>query len=381
MSGTGHVALLTNFLPPYRVCLLRELEQIFGKMTVLISTEMEPARSWHVDHANLTVRLQRNLALSSRWRQPDRFTEQSLIHVPYDTIPQLASLRPDAILAGELGARTLQAAIYRKFRTRCPLVVWITVSETTEMYRGRLRTALRRFLLRAADAIIVNGESGARYVCGLGVDPARVFRASQTTELSAFLQGPTRRGPGVRRRLLCSGQLVARKGLDRLIGCLAERFSKSQGSIAELWIVGDGPEASRLRELRCPVNLHLRFFGHVDYGRLPEIYAQAGILAFPTLADEWGMVVVEAMAAGLPVLGSVYSQAVEELVIDGRNGWTFRPDSPEQMEHALDRALTTTTEELDQMAENARGDVTHLTPARVATKMAAAIDYAFAHGS
>ena len=53
---------------------------------------------------------------------------------------------------------------------------------------------------------------------------------------------------------------------------------------------------------------------------------KVGVLVFPTLADEWGLVVNEALAAGVPVLGSLYSQAVEELVRDGENGWTFRPD-------------------------------------------------------
>ena len=57
---------------------------------------------------------------------------------------------------------------------------------------------------------------------------------------------------------------------------------------------------------------------------MAEVYAKASLFAFPTLADEWGVVVNEAMAAGLPVLGSIYSQAVEELVEDGVSGWVFR---------------------------------------------------------
>jgi hypothetical protein len=101
-------------------------------------------------------------------------------------------------------------------------------------------------------------------------------------------------------------------------------------------------------------------------------------LVLPTLADEWGLVVVEAMAAGLPVLGSLYSQAVEELVVDGRNGWTFLPDDPCGMQSAIHRALGASVGELNQMAENARQDISGLTPSAMAEKMAAAINYAFA---
>src|SRR5258708_40228945 len=54
-----------------------------------------------------------------------------------------------------------------------------------------------------------------------------------------------------------------------------------------------------------PQNITVKFCGAVAYSELPGIYAQCGLLVFPTLADEWGMVVNEALAAGLPILGSV----------------------------------------------------------------------------
>ena len=62
--------------------------------------------------------------------------------------------------------------------------------------------------------------------------------------------------------------------------------------------------------------------------------------------DEWGVVVNEAMSAGLPVMGSIYSQAAVELVSDGANGWLFDPRSEQNVYATLDRALSTPTEEL-----------------------------------
>jgi glycosyltransferase involved in cell wall biosynthesis len=119
----------------------------------------------------------------------------------------------------------------------------------------------------------------------------------------------------------------------------------------------------------------------VPYDRLPEVYRQAGVLVFPTLADEWGLVVVEAMAAGLPVLGSLYSQAVEDLVTDGLNGWTFRPDDSVSLLSALDRALLTSGAELDQMGWEARNRVRNMTPRVMMQQVMAAIDYSYAHDS
>jgi glycosyltransferase involved in cell wall biosynthesis len=87
-----------------------------------------------------------------------------------------------------------------------------------------------------------------------------------------------------------------------------------------LELVGDGPEAVRLARVPLPGNVTVRCSGTVAYEQITGAYARAGLFVFPTLAYEWGLVVNEAMAAGLPVLGSVYSQAVEELVRDGVSG-------------------------------------------------------------
>jgi hypothetical protein len=106
---------------------------------------------------------------------------------------------------------------------------------------------------------------------------------------------------------------------------------------------------------------------------MPEIYAEAGILAFPTLADEWGLVVNEAMAAGVPVLGSRYSQAVLELVEDARTGWTFRPDRADECLDAIDRALATPPEDLERMRSACRERVAEFSFEAVAERMLDAI--------
>jgi glycosyltransferase involved in cell wall biosynthesis len=149
----------------------------------------------------------------------------------------------------------------------------------------------------------------------------------------------------------------------------------------ELWIAGDGPMRSALASFAAPSNLEIRMLGHVPYDRLPEIFRQCGILAFPSLADEWGMVVVEAMASAMPVLGSIHSQAVEELVSDRETGWIFNPNEAQEMEEAIASALTTPIEVLNNMGALARERVRQLTPAAMADQIEAAMDYASADRS
>ena len=99
------------------------------------------------------------------------------------------------------------------------------------------------------------------------------------------------------------------------------------------------------------------------------------MLVFPTLADEWGLVVNEAMAAGVPVLGSRNSQAVEEMVEDGETGWVFSPERREEIPSALDRALSTPSDQLGAMRDGCRARA-RFTPEAAAGGMLAAVEHA-----
>jgi glycosyltransferase involved in cell wall biosynthesis len=379
VAGSVRLALLTNFIPPYRLPLLEHLQQRVKQLSVFVSTPMERNRRWPTDWGRLFVHSQRSIAISSNWHHPHGFTDGVTIHFPYDTIPQLVKFRPDVIISGELGARTLQAAVYRKLHPSSRLVIWATLSEISEQGRGGLRNLVRPSLLRAADAIIVNGDGGARYVQKCGARSERVFRIPYATELRPFLSQKLVRDGEDRQRLIYSGQLIERKGLVPFLTHLAAYAAGRPGRHFQFWLAGDGPLRRVIGEFHRPANLEIRMLGHVDYHRLPDLYSQSGILAFPTIADEWGVAVVEAMAAGLPVLGSAYSQAVEELVRDGQNGWIFRPDDPKEVRDALTRAFDAPAEHLDQMAECARLSVLKLDPVSIADRIMDVIDHALAH--
>ncbi|HEV3022578.1 MAG TPA: glycosyl transferase family 1, partial [Pirellulales bacterium] len=84
-----HVALLTNFIPPHALPVYVELARRLGRLTVLLSTPMEPNRKWQPDHATLEVRLQRTLTLKRPWKHPTGFRDTNCVHLPWDTIGAL----------------------------------------------------------------------------------------------------------------------------------------------------------------------------------------------------------------------------------------------------------------------------------------------------
>jgi N-acetylglucosaminyldiphosphoundecaprenol N-acetyl-beta-D-mannosaminyltransferase len=358
----AHVVMLTNFIPPYRLPVYTELAQRVEKLTILLSTPMEPNRQWQAQWGTLDVRVQRTWTARRRWRHSAGFSDTLHVHVPLDTVRQLRALRPDIILSAELGFRSLFSGIYARYFNPTPLVLWLTLSDHTEQGRGRLRQALRRWLLRRADTVVVNGGSGRRYIERFGFDGRRIFHVPYTALPDIFEQLPLTRPAESAHRLLYVGQLIERKGLVPFVQALASWAASHTHRFVEFDLAGSGPVRGEIEALRLPENLSLNWLGDCDYATLAQAYASAGIFAFPTLADEWGLVVNEAMSAGLPVLGSLYSQAVEELCREGVNGWTFHPDRSTEMLEAIDRAMSMSPAELDGLRASARGSAEPLTP-------------------
>ena len=367
------VALLTNFVAPYRVPLLEALRDRVGELRVFVSTPMESDRSWAVDWGSLDVVVQRNVTLHRAFRDPLGFSRKLQIHVPYDTLVRLGRYRPDVVISGELGPRSLQAALYRTLRPSARLLIWATLSEHTERLWGSGRMLLRRGILRRADGVLVNGESGARYIRTFGMPDARIFRINQPVDVDLFAAAERRPPPEGTIRLLYAGQLVDRKGVMPFCEQLHAWARAHPERSLEMWWLGDGPLRERLERMPCPDNLVQRMCGAVPYAALPGYFAQCSLLVLPSLSDEWGLVVNEAMASGLPVLGSIYSQAVEELVREGGNGWVFDPADAASLTAALDRSLRTSSSELQAMGEAARQQIALLTPTSAATRIAAAI--------
>jgi glycosyltransferase involved in cell wall biosynthesis len=368
------VALLANYIAPYRLPLYEEIHHRLAEFKILLSTRMESGRHWEPNWGDLPVLLQRNISFAGEWKHPNHFSEPLTIQFPYDTVPQLLQYRPDVVISYEMGMRSLQAALYRSLVRKTQLIIWATISDVTEQGRGHLRHWLRSALLRRADAVFVSGESGARYIRRFGVKPQKLYVIPFTTGLDPFLAIPLARETGVRSRLIYSGALTERKGLLPFLTQLTNWALRNPHRKVEFHLIGDGPLRSQISDFRVPKNLEVRVLGQVAYDQLPNVYANGGILAFPTLADDWGLVVTEAMASGLPVFGSVYSQAVEELVVDGEGGWTFRPDHPEELRLKLDRALGSPADALHRMGAVARAAVRDITPATVADSIMRAVE-------
>ena len=360
------VAFLTNMVPPYNKPLFMLLSRRYKQFRLFLSTAMESNRPWLPDWEGLDVVVQKGLTLRRSWRHPGGFQEPSSVHFPLDTLSQLGRFEPDVIVSGEMGFRTLLAFVYAKLHPKCRLLIWSEVTPITEKGRGIARNVLRRLLAPRVHGFLALGPSGVRYIRSLGVCDDRIFKIAYSTSLPAFTAIPLERHGPLATRLLFSGQLVSRKGLEPFLEALAGWAEENSERQIEFTIVGDGPERAALTAVLLPPNVKLSFIGSVQYHQLPAQYADAGIFVLPSLADTWAVAVNEALAGGLPVLGSPYSQAVEEMVENSKTGWTFRPDYPDEMRAAIHTALSTSEADLNRMRAHARQASLQVTPRQTA---------------
>jgi glycosyltransferase involved in cell wall biosynthesis len=123
------------------------------------------------------------------------------------------------------------------------------------------------------------------------------------------------------------GRLHERKGIDKLL----QSFSKvvSEEPEARLKIVGYGEDESRLKDLAKRLNLksrNLEFAGFVADSELHELYTSSSIFVLPSYYEGFGIVLIEAMSAGLPLV-SVRTGGATEVIEEGENGFLVDYDN------------------------------------------------------
>lgn len=365
------VAILTNMLLQHDVRAFEALRPLVKQLRVFISAITEPDRQQQVQWGKLDIVVQRSL----RWSRPfkNKHGYRDLIHlqIPYDTLAQLRTYKPDVIVSNQFGGRTLLAVLFCMLRPKTKLIVWATLSQRTEAVRGRLRMLVRKVILRRADACFVHGRDGEEYLRKLGFQ-GRVFRTPYVSDPAQYSGTPIGADDDVL-QVLFTGQLIERKGVYLFTSALCDWCREHPERRVRLTIGGEGPERERLSQLPLPPNLQVEYLGHLDADQCVVAYRKASLYVFPTLGDEWGMVVNEALCMGLPVLASKHGQAALELVEDGYNGWLFDPQDPADLARGLNRALTAEPATLMQMSQNALKSVANVTPERTAEVRAEAI--------
>ncbi|MBA3315522.1 MAG: glycosyltransferase family 4 protein [Planctomycetota bacterium] len=212
----------------------------------------------------------------------------------------------DVYVVGGYSTWTCRAAMrwLRRNRKR-----WVLFGERPGVtHRGRIAGRLRRLVLssaiRDAAAVAAVGSAAVTAYRDLGFEGRTITSVPYYTDTEPFRRRPAKAGQVAGRlRLLFCGQLIARKGVDVLLSAF-HRVSRNHPN-AELVLAGEGPLR---KELEASIAPHLRdrvrFVGFQPIESLPDLFADADLFVLPSRHDGWGVVVNQALAAGLPVVAS-----------------------------------------------------------------------------
>jgi glycosyltransferase involved in cell wall biosynthesis len=288
-------------------------------------------------------------------------------------IGRLLKFKPEVIIASAFSIWTMLAIVFKPIGRWRIVLAWDGSSPNVDFRNSKLRLLVRKIMTRFIDKFITNNEAGKAYFCEyLDVEGQNIIvRPYLVPDTETLLSRSAALPPNLDRPspvFLYVGRLEERKGIHLLLQSC--NILHQAGLKFSLLIIGKGQQQEELIAYCRHHNLDncVQWIGWVDYEQLGTYFRQADIFVFPSLEDIWGMVVLEAMAFGKPVLSSKWAGATE-LVVHGQNGWVCDPHNPIEMAGLMQKAIEQ-PELIPIMGDAAKETISQHTPQAVAEFLA-----------
>lgn len=299
----------------------------------------------------------------------------------------LDQFQPDAVAIIGYTGPVAHAALGWCRRYRRGAVLMLS-SQAADFNRIWWKEWPKRQLVSLYDAAIVSGQAQAAYARQLGLASTQIWPGYgvvdnefwQTQATATRTNAPFwREHYGLPAHFfLTVCRFVPKKNLAGLLNAYATYVRQCDSKPWSLVLVGDGELGPALRQQVIDLQLTglVHFLGHLQAADMAKVYglASAFILA-SAYAEQWGLVVNEAMAAGLPVLVSNICGCVPDLVYEGETGFTFTPTDTQAIAGLLTRVASGQID-LHAMGCKAQAHIAHYSPQQFAQNLFAAAEAA-----
>lgn len=297
-------------------------------------------------------------------------------------VQALKDLNPDVLVIAGYGVRGMLPALkYARSRRKQIRCVLLSESTREDAPRSLAKEWLKSRLIGLFDAGLVGGTRQRRYLASLGMPHERITEGCNvvdTAHFSAHSSDHTLPEPLCGRPFfLTVARMVRKKNLSLLLQAYHRYLDCSAQPVWDLVIVGDGEERASLQKLAKELDLRdrIHFEGFQQYDALPAYYHAAGCFVLPSHVEPWGLVVNEAMSAGLPVLVSHRCGCVEDLVVHAGNGYVFDPDSVKELANFMCEVANNPHERL-RFSQQSKQIIANWSPGRFAVGLRSAINIA-----
>lgn len=350
-------------------------QQAGWQMTAIQATDDVLDHPWGIEHADasyesITLLPARELGARA---QRDAFTARAGERMT----ECLASVKPDVVFLPGWSHPVARAGLRWSLETGAHSVI---MSESTahDSARAWWREAYKGMLVRSAGAALVGGQPHREYMMRLGVRPESIFLGYDVVDNDYFsTRADIARAEAASLRLelgvpdryfIASSRFIEKKNVSRLVEAFDNYQQRAGASAWHLIILGDGPLRPQLESQIQQKGLkHLvRLHGFATYDRVPQYLGLASAFVHASTTEQWGLVVNEAMAAGLPVIVSKRCGCAPDLVHPNDNGHTFDPLDVEQLARLLGEVSSLSSEEREAMGARSRAVIANWSPARFA---------------
>lgn len=270
---------------------------------------------------------------------PDQQLEQihttALFERVFHTLNQI---NPTVIAIAGYGIPGMIAAAIWAMLHKKPMVL-LSASKEDDASRSVWKERIKAWFINRYDAALVGGQPQKRYLIKLGMPEHKVFTGYNVVGNDTFAPDKIRSLPRPIEApfFLAVNRFVPRKNLVRLVSAYAA-YRKAVGDRAwNLVICGEGSSQAeieaKIQECHLEAVVHLP--GFLQQSELLPYFAHAECFVHTSLQEQWGLVINEAMAAGLPVIVSNRCGCYEDLVIEGETGFGFDPEDSDALTRCL----------------------------------------------
>lgn len=337
------VLIIHNVISPH----VTPLFQILAKkvdLTVFYCAKSEVNRKWSEKPKGYRFKILPNFSVKIKGK--DLFT----YFINPTIIKEISKLKPEIVIAAGWDILAYQIAFFYCKLKRIKYVLWSGSTKYEKSWRRVVSKPLVKMIVRNSDACIAYGTRAKEYLESLGAESKKIFISFNTTDINRYriLSGKYRKSKssikkkmnlGDKYIIMYYGQLIHRKGVDLLIDAY-ERV-KNQYKVASLLIVGSGTLETEYKRIVYRRKLKdVVFIKDPGDIKVCKYYAISDLFILPSREEVWGLVVNQAMASGLPIVVSDVSGSSADLILEGKNGYTFNSESSKDLCEKISRVLS-----------------------------------------
>lgn len=322
---------ITNIPSPYRVDFFSFLQKTYPEYEfhIIFSGAGMENRKWTVELEGLEhYHFLKSRTIIIRKRFDDRY-----VFLPVGVERTLREIAPELVFAMEYNPTILRAVHWCR-KKKIPFISWTDGTLNSEKNIGKVQRLSRSYIVKRASAFIASSTASKEAQIAYGAALEKCFLSYLTVDIRKYL---AKKDSYQARQLIYVGSLIQRKGLDLLLPALAQTSEDIR-----LVIVGEGQEKPLLEQQMKKLGLteRVEFKGYVEGEALRRLYMESDAFILPTREDCFGLVLLEAMCASLPVISSKYADGARDLIEEGTNGYIVDPEDTDAFAGTIERIFS-----------------------------------------